>query len=180
MNDFRRLLTRIEEYVNVHYHPAPDDIAASLPDVLEKVDISQALQHHSPGESLYDTTMRYLRRLDNPAFLRKNGEINEAAFYKYARIEKSNWSRIRLGEAFPRKETLLKLVIALHLNEKDASTLLSKASCSFNDTDLRDMVILACLDIRCYDIETIYEILEEYADNGPDRPRRFKNIYGDI
>ena len=82
-----------------------------------------------------------------------------------------------MGETLPQKETMLKLVIALRLNEADATKLLSKASCSFNDTDLRDMVILACIDVCCYDIETVYDILEEYADDGPNRPRRFKNIY---
>lgn len=172
MND--NLHTLIRYRIKTRYRPGPETAQ-----VMEKVDISQALNARKPGESLYDTVLKYLERKGGRAFRRKNGEINEPAFYKYARIEKSSWSRIRLGETLPHKETMLKLVIALGLNEEEAAGLLAKASCSFNDTDLRDMVILACIDVRCYDIETVYELLEEYADGGPGKPRRFKNIYSD-
>ena len=172
-----QLLIQIEERVNRRFRTAFVSQTAEQADTLAKVDISGALSNRAQGESLYDTTLRYLRRLDRAEFRRKNCSVNEASFYKYARIEKSTWSHIRLGETLPQKETMLKLVIALRLNEADATKLLSKASCSFNDTDLRDMVILACIDVCCYDIETVYDILEEYADDGPNRPRRFKNIY---
>lgn len=139
--------------------------------------IAAALQSREPGESLYEMTLRLLRRLNNPVFRRKSGELNEAAFYKYARIEKNTWSNIRLGSTVPRKETVLKLVIALQLSEAEASALLAKASWSFSDTDPRDAVILACIDVGCYDIETVYDTLEEYAHSDPNQPRRFKNIY---
>lgn len=172
----KNTLARIRILVGERYRPE----RALYPDVVGKVDISEALSARKPGVSLYDSIMAYVRRLGCRSFQRKNGDINEASFYKYARIEKSSWSRIRLGEVLPQKETMLKLVIALRLNEEEAEGLLAKASLSFNDTDLRDMVILSCLDVGCYDIETVYEILEEYADNGPGKPRRFKNIYADL
>lgn len=174
----RQQLVQIEEFLNRHRTSGHGTRAAPPQEVrLQKVDISEALRNRQMGESLYSMILGFLERIEGTQFRRKSGGLNEAAFYKYARIEKNTWSNIRLGNTTPQKETMLKLVIALRLNEQEAVALLAKASYGFNDTDLRDMVILACIDTNCYEIETVYEILEEYADDGPGRLRRFRNIY---
>lgn len=124
--------------------------------------------------SLYDTILHYIKRLNNPDFFSKLGNIKEAAFYEYALIDKSTWSSIKYNTIIPSKKTLLKLVIALRLNETEAKDLLRKGSNSFDLKDMRDQVILALIDIKCYDITDVYEVLEEYRNKGP---KKFDNIY---
>lgn len=124
--------------------------------------------------TLFERIEKYLRRLDNKNFYKKNGELNEAAFCRYAMIDKSTWSSLRYNLIVPKKKTLLKLVIALKLNEKEAEDLLHRGSNSFDMKDLRDQVILALIDIQCYNIEDVYEVLEEYRNHGT---QSFENIY---
>lgn len=127
----------------------------------------------SDAGSLYDYVRERMRR--QPRFVKKNGQPDEAGFYAYARIDKSTWSSLRWNQRLPSKETLLKLVIALRLNEEEANELMRRGSNSLNESDPRDRVILALLDIACYEIEDVYDVLEEYGTNGA---QPFKNIYG--
>lgn len=122
--------------------------------------------------SLYDYIRQMMRR--QARFVKKNGTLDEAGFYAYARIDKSTWSNLRWNLRLPSKETLLKLVFALRLSEEEANVLMKRGSNSLNETDPRDRVILALLDIRCYEIEDVYNVLEEYGTNGA---QPFKNIY---
>lgn len=139
-----------------------------------KPSLEQALLNHPKGESLYDTVLKYIARMRNPYFIKKSGKLDEAGFYTYARIDKNTWSNLRWGKTLPKKETLLKLIIALRLNMDEANKLMHKASNSLTDIDPRDRIIMALIDIRCYDIEDVYEILEDYGKNGA---QPFKNIY---
>ena len=130
--------------------------------------------HGQKEATLYEKILEYIRRLNNPAFFRKNGEIKESGFYKYAYIDKSTWSELRWNIVVPKKKTLLKLVIALRLNEEEAVDLLRRGSNSFNPKDLRDQIILALIDLQCYNPDEVYAVLEEYRLHGS---QKFENIY---
>lgn len=136
--------------------------------------VEQRMAFGQKEATLYEKVIEYIRRQSNPAFFRKNGEIKEAGFYKYACIDKSTWSELRWNLVVPKKKTLLKLVIALQLNEEEATDLMWRGSSSFNPKDLRDQIILALIDIRCYDPDTVYEVLEEYRLHGG---QKIENIY---
>lgn len=125
-------------------------------------------------ETLDEVIIRHIRRLNNRNFYRKNGELKESAFYKYAYIDKSTWSELRRKKIVPKKKTLLKLVIALRLNEEDAIDLLRRGSSSFDPRDMRDQIILALIELKCYNPDDVYEVLEEYRLHGP---QPFENIY---
>jgi len=169
-----KLLCAVEEYRNGRRLHAP-----AYPKT-EKIDeeiaavIDQRIHVGMDEESLYELVLRYIRRLNNDNFYRKNGNLNEAAFYQQALIDKSTWSELRWNQVVPTKKTLLKLVIALHLNEAEATELMHKGSSSFDPKDIRDQIILALIDLRRYDICEVYDVLEEYRLNGP---RPFENIY---
>lgn len=122
--------------------------------------------------SLYDYVREKMGR--QVRFVKKNGALDEAGFYAYARIDKSTWSGMRWNLRKPSKETLLKLVFALRLTESEAHELMKRGSNSLNEADPRDLIVLALLDIGCYDIEDVYDVLEEYGTNGA---HPFKNIY---
>lgn len=136
--------------------------------------VEQRMAFGQKEATLYEKIMEYIRRQNNPAFFRKNGEIKESGFYHYAYIDKSTWSELRWNLVVPKKKTLLKLVIALRLNEEEAVDLMRRGSSSFNPRELRDQIILALIDIRCYEPDTVYEVLEEYRQHGA---RSFENIY---
>lgn len=124
--------------------------------------------------SLYEFLEPLIKRSKSPSFVKANGEVNGAKFYTYARIDKSTWSNIRWDLITPNKNTLLKLIIALKLNEEEANELMRKGSNSLNPKDPRDLVILALIDLKVYDIETVYNVLEVYGKRGS---VKFENIY---
>ena len=118
--------------------------------------------------TIYDDIISYLERLnsiiDSP-FLRKNGAINESRFYNYAYIDKSTWSSLKNNQIVPSKKTILKLAIALRLNEDEAVALMEKANNGFDYNDTQDLVFLALINMKVYDIPTVIETLEYYQYN---------------
>ena len=136
--------------------------------------IGQRFRTMEQEDSLYDVVVRYVKRLNDIRFYFKNGEVNDAAFYRYACIDKSTWSDLKHSLIVPKKKTLLKLVIALRLNEREAVDLMRRGSNSFDPKDMRDQIILSLIDLSCYEIEDVYEVLEEYRNKGP---QKFENIY---
>lgn len=168
----RVLLARIEESLARRNH---------WPVVTSKVDIQieQAIlareKRAEKAGTLYSYVCEKIRL--QPRFVKKSGKLDEASFYVYAHIDKTTWSNLRWGLRLPSKETLLKLVFALRLDEEDARELMRRGSNSLNEADPRDRIVLALLDISCYDIHLVYEVLEEYGTNGA---QPFKNIYADV
>lgn len=174
--DKKPMLVNVEESLNVSYQ---ED--RCLEKGIEckrinspRVDLSEVIKKYPEGESLYEIACRYIKRMRSPYFVKKNGKLDEAGFYTYACIDKNTWSNIRWNKTVPQKETLLKLIIALKLNMEEAEAFMNKGSNSLTDTDPRDRIIMALIDIRCYDIGEVYHILKEYGENGP---QPFKNIY---
>jgi hypothetical protein len=116
-------------------------------------------------------------RLIKTGYVKKNGMPDFARFYKYACINSDVWSTFSTGSHVPSKETLLKIIIGLRLNEVEAKEFLMLAGSGFNHSDYRDIVILACIDCGYYEIEDVYDILEKYGSMMVCGKRRFTNIY---
>lgn len=162
----RKIFIQIEEYLNNISLEKNCVSAAKLdPNIIKAIEQRQ----NENEETLYEFVCRHLRKRN---FVKKSGLLDEAGFYKYADIDRSTWSNLRYGE-IPTKTTLLKLIIGLRLNEEDAKTLMEKGSNALNILDKRDQVILGLIDARCYVIEDVYDVLEEFGENG----KVFKNIY---
>lgn len=165
----RKLIIQIEEYLN----SLPCTVISKL-DTDIQVSIEDAMKRRlerNHDSSLYVFLCDQLRKQN---FVKKSGLLDEAGFYTYAQISSNTWSNIRWGNGVPSKETLLKLIIGLKMNENDANELMQKGQNSLSLTDPRDRVILALIDIRCYDIYTVYDVLEEYGKHGA---HPFNNIY---
>ena len=119
--------------------------------------------------TLYEEVMLYLERLNREtdgAFSRKNGAINEAKFYEYAYIDKSTWSSMKNNLIVPKKKTVLKLAIALRLSEDEAMRLMQKINDCFDYDDKQDLIVLALLNLKIYDITTVIDTLEFYQMQG--------------
>lgn len=173
-------LIAIEERLN-----SPLLLRANAPDtgrVLSKVDdkfidkINKKLEENPPRAetTLYEDVVACIGRLDDLRFKRPAGGIKEAAFYSYALIDKSTWSALKWNQIRPSKKTLLKLVIALRLDMEQATALLAKGREAFDKKDFQDRVIMALIDLKCYDINEVIEILDFYRENGP---QAFDSIY---
>lgn len=172
-----KLIVAIEEYLNgALTHKTGDALYTKFekinPQIAEMIEKKKLAGDKE--ESLYEMIIRYINRLNNNNFRKKNGSINESAFYYYAIIDKSTWSDIRNNKIIPKKKTLLKLVIALELNEEEATDFMHKGGSSFDRKSLLDQIILAFIDLKIYDIEELYATLEYYRENGT---QRFDNIY---
>lgn len=166
----RRLSERLSRPTPMQIHFS----AQKASDISISQQIEKRLKMMKQTKSLYDTIISYINRLNDVRFFFKNGSVNDAAFYKYACIDKSTWSDLKYGLIIPKKKTMLKLAIALRLNEKEAVDLMSRGSNSFDPKDIRDQIILSLIDLKCYEIEDVYEVLEEYRNKGP---QKFENIY---
>lgn len=149
-----------------------------LPDFVEtlekRTEIDDAIRRHGQKQSAVDYVFRLL---PERGFRLTNGEADWVRFYKYARIEADVWSTFSSGTHRPSKETLLKIIIGLRLNEDEANELLSLEGSGFRSNDKRDNVLLACMECGYYEIEDVYEILEEYGGVAVSGKRLFQNIY---
>lgn len=166
----KKLMIKIEEYLNNltqgnEVQKVDPDIHAALEEAIKN------RTDANPEESLYVFLCKQLRKQH---FVKKSDLLDEAGFYTYAQISSNTWSNIRWGNGTPSKETLLKLIIALKMDEDDVKELMRLGHNELKLSDPRDRVILALMDIRCFDIYTVYEVLEEYGQHGA---QRFRNIY---
>ncbi|MCI8812421.1 MAG: hypothetical protein HFG12_04150 [Oscillibacter sp.] len=172
-----QVLIAVEETLN---RSAPDvEAAAKVEDGLVKLIDQQLGQSISERPStIYEDTVFYIKRLGNRRFLRKNGQVKEAAFYQYAYIDKSTWSGLKWDQITPSKKTVLKIALALKLSESETEELLAKAHQGFEPEDYQDRLILALIELRKgpyqLDVDGIVEVLEYYQKNGP---KPFDSIY---
>lgn len=168
----RSLIARIEESLARRDHQpfVTDKVNVQI----EQAILAREIRAGQAG-TLYTYVCEKIRL--QPRFVKKSGKLDESGFYTYAHIDKTTWSNLRWGLRQPSKETLLKLVFALRLNEQDARELMRRGSNSLNEADPRDRIVLALLDISCYDIYLVYEVMEEYGTKGA---QPFKNIYTDV
>ncbi len=175
----RVLFIAIEEYLNNHLQLKIDTDGQFVFHKLDTVKfMEQANNRIESGKSqrtLYDFILIYIEKLNNRNLYKSNGVLNEAAFYRYAHIDKTTWSDIKWDKIIPKKKTLLKLIIALHLNEDEAVELLHLGASDFSPKDIRDQVILALIDLKCYDYCDVYDALEQYRSIYG--KNAFENIY---
>ncbi len=183
-----RIYVEIEEYINKRFpaqkpeeHHLYRNGVTGLGKTCCSVDMFQTFEKclenrikiNENKENLYDLLLKYIKRLRKD-FYKKNGVLNADSFCKYAIIDKSTWSNIQHNVGKPSKETLLKLIIVLELNETEATEMMNIAGNCFCYSDFRDQLILAIIDVKLYDVEAVYEIMEKYRNDGV---HNFKNIY---
>lgn len=150
------------------------DLSVSVKTLEKRIEIDDAIRRRGRKQSAVDYV---LQMLPERGFRLANGDADWVRFYKYARIEADVWSTFSSGAHQPSKETLLKIIIGLRLNEEEACELLSLAGNGFRGDDKRDNVILACMECGYYKVEDVYEILEEYGGVVVNGKRLFPNIY---
>jgi len=101
---------------------------------------------------------KYIRKLaaDKGRF-----HYNEA-FFGQAQITRQYWSKL-LNDKYerPSKEVILRIAILFRCDLKQTHELLAKAGYTFSDCDLRDQIVLSCIEFGVYDFADIEELLED-------------------
>ena len=88
--------------------------------------------------------------------------LSETEIYKSANIDRRLFSKIRSdSEYHPQKQTILPILLALHLNLQEAEDLLSRAGFAFSPVDKTDIVFKFCIENGIYDLLKIEELIFE-------------------
>ena len=83
--------------------------------------------------------------------------------YKKAHIDRRLFSKIRSDKEYkPSKNTVVALIIALELNDLEATELINSAGYSFSLDIKEDVVVLYFIENGLYDIDLINEVLSYY------------------
>ena len=94
-----------------------------------------------------------------------NKGLSEIQIYKTASIDRRLFSKIRSDADYhPQKQTILSLIIALHLNLVEAEDLLSRAGFAFSPVDTIDTIFQFCIENNIYDFRIIYELVYEQTE----------------
>ena len=81
-----------------------------------------------------------------------NKGLSEIQIYKTANIDRRLFSKIRSDADYhPQKQTILSLIIALHLDLNEAEDLLSRAGFAFSPVDTIDTIYQFCIENNIYD-----------------------------
>lgn len=91
--------------------------------------------------------------------------FSEIQIYKTANINRRLFSKIRYDADYhPQKQTILSLIIALHLNLVEAEDLLSRAGFAFSPVDTIDTIYQFCIENNIYDFGIIGELIYEQTE----------------
>jgi len=180
------LIIEIEEYLNsknifsdsrMIYTETTGKYDSGLLDILDlKV---KEMVPDKAEKTIYQEVISYIKGLNDAAYLRANGEVKEAAFYQYARIDKSTWSDMKWKQIKIKKKTLFKLALALNLDRVQTESLLQKGGEKFDLSDIQDKLVLAIIEVRkTHDlsVKDIESIIAEYQDMYKDT-HPFDSIY---
>ena len=107
-----------------------------------------------PG--LFDAIIRFADR----------AHMTDPQVYNSAKMNRALWYRIRDNkDAKPRKRTVLKIALVLHLNYWELNYLVNLAGFSFLPRhDKTDSIITQCVMQNIYDADTIDELLHENGE----------------
>lgn len=88
--------------------------------------------------------------------------LSETEIYKAANIDRRLFSKIRSNSEYhPQKQTILPLIIALHLSLKEAEDLLLRAGYAFSPTNTTDIIYKFCIENCIYDLCIVEELIYE-------------------
>ncbi len=91
--------------------------------------------------------------------------FSEIQIYKTANIDRRLFSKIRSDADYhPQKQTILSLIIALHLEMEEAVDLLTRAGFSFSPVNPIDTIYQFCIENAIYDFGIIGELIYEQTE----------------
>jgi hypothetical protein len=90
---------------------------------------------------------------------------SEIQIYKTANIDRRLFSKIRSDADYhPQKQTILSLIIALHLDMEEAVDLLARAGFALSPVNHIDTIFQFCIENAIYDFGIIDELIYEQTE----------------
>lgn len=88
--------------------------------------------------------------------------FSETEIYKSANIDRRLFSKIRSDSSYhPQKETILPLLLALHLELTEAEDLLARAGFAFSPNKPTDVIYRFCIGNGIYNLDIVEELIYE-------------------
>lgn len=101
--------------------------------------------------SFLDTFWRYI----------DEKQLDYVAVYKNAQINRQHFSKIRNGQSQPSKKTIIRLAIAMKLDEPETEQLLHSAGFKLSKSFNVDLIVRFCLQNGCHDLREIDGLIYE-------------------
>lgn len=118
------------------------------------IDVKALLK--TKGRTFRDRINDYLREED----------IKASVLYDAAGMKRQAFSKMMSDENYhPSKYTIVRLMLAMKLNLRDALDFVESAGWSLNDSNKMDLVLRACIINKVYDVASINELLDENGLN---------------
>lgn len=148
--EFRR---RLEEYLqeqSVQGAVAPNYTSSSLP----VLSIGYFDFHRTECEAFINENeiSKFPQTLMN---YEREKEVEGASLYKRAQVDRKHYSKIINSKCHPSKNTVLRLLIALELDENQAEILLNSAGFSLSKSSKIDLIIRFCIRNNFFDLDEI-------------------------
>ena len=91
-------------------------------------------------------------------------QVKDSEIYKKVDIDRKLFSKIRCNTDYiPRRNIIIKLCLALRLDQTNFNKLLNSAGYSLTNTKF-DLIITYCLENNIYDLTVINEYLYTYSN----------------
>lgn len=112
-------------------------------------------------DKICDPFRKYTFAKALPKILAHCGETAESAGKRLS-IEPRFWDLIAKGKVYPEKGTALALILACHIKADDARSLLNVCGFSFDDTNVRDVVVRYLIEQQVFSAPLRDACLKEY------------------
>ena len=129
-----------------------DGIRIPDKDKIEK-ELEEELKKREPN--FYDYLVAYMdeKDIDNEAELYKKAEVNRATYSKIRSMRKTNYR--------PSKPTVIKLCLALELDEEQTQEMLHTVGYGMSNSSLVDKIIMFFIKHKIYDIFEIDDAIHD-------------------
>ena len=116
-------------------------------------ELEEELKKREPN--FYDYLVAYMDKkgIENEAELYKKAEVNRATYSKIRSMRKTNYR--------PSKPTVIKLCLALELNEEQTQEMLHTVGYGMSNSSLVDKIIMFFIKHKIYDIFEIDETIHD-------------------
>ncbi|MBM7619627.1 hypothetical protein JOC95_001479 [Bacillus tianshenii] len=149
-----KLLEELKEYIDFHLHLVVYESSFKLSEpILEEChsfEIDDFIKKNKKP-SLQELLFQYI----------DERELNDAAVYKKAGMDRRHFSKIRSNPDYkPRKTTVIALALALELDSDCAEEFLNAGGYSLSGSERYDLAIRFFLERGIYDMQSINETLD--------------------
>lgn len=121
-------------------------------------ELKEYIKRHKVNKDKSSDFATYLYQLMDKYGYDKNSDL-----YNKANISKQSWSLIISGKVVPSPKTVIKIVFALHANNRECKYLLKKAGYTLASSSDYALIIRYCIENNIYDLSVVNDYLSEFG-----------------